>query len=64
MTNKKIILLSLVSILLIGSFGIYNFLDIPYYKKHRFTNLDQVDGQSLQTTIRTDKIEKKYILVK
>jgi len=39
--------------------SIYNFLDIPYYKKHRFTNLDQVDGQSLQTTIRTDKIEKK-----
>jgi len=39
--------------------SIYNFLDIPYYKKHRFTNLDQVDGQSLQTTIRTDKTEQK-----
>jgi hypothetical protein len=39
--------------------SIYNFLDIPYYRKHRFTNLDQIDGHSPQTIIRIDKIEQK-----
>jgi len=39
--------------------SIYDFLDIPYYQKHRFTNLEQVDGHNFQTTIRTDKTEQK-----
>ena len=40
--------------------GIYDFLDIPYYKSHKFTNLDQVDNKnSTHTTLRTDKIERK-----
>ena len=34
-------------------------MDIPYYQKHRFTNLEQVDGHNFQTTIRTDKTEQK-----
>jgi hypothetical protein len=37
---------------------LYNFLEVPFYKKHRFINLDQVDTKQIQTIIRTDKIQK------
>ena len=39
--------------------NLYNFLEIPFYKKHRFTNLDQVNTSFVQTTIRTNVIKKK-----
>lgn len=40
---------------------LYNFLNIPVFKKHKFTGLKQVDINSKQTKIRTNKIEvKKY----
>ena len=37
---------------------IYYFLGVPYFE-HRFTNLNQVDGSTIHTRIRTDKIEVK-----
>jgi hypothetical protein len=42
--------------------NIYNFLEIEYYKEHKFTSLKQVDfSKGDQTTIRTDKVSlKKY----
>lgn len=39
--------------------NLYNFLEIPFYKNHKFTNLDQVDTKQDQTIIRTDKIKIK-----
>lgn len=41
---------------------LYNFLEIEYYKEHRFNNLEQVDfSKGEQTKIRTDKVSlKKY----
>ena len=36
---------------------LYKFLKIPYYKKHRYTDLEQIDGSTEQTKIRTKKIE-------
>jgi hypothetical protein len=35
---------------------IYEFLEIPYFNKHRFVDLDQVDEKSSQTIIRTKNI--------
>ena len=38
---------------------LYKFLDIPYYKGHKFTNLKQVDTKGIKPSIvRTNKIEK------
>ena len=38
---------------------IYRFLNVPYYKKHRFNNLNQVDiSGSMHTTIRTKEIKQ------
>jgi hypothetical protein len=39
--------------------NLYDFLKIPFYKNHKFTNLDQVDTKQEQTVIRTDKIKIK-----
>jgi len=37
---------------------IYNFLEIPFYKDHSFTNLKQVDfSKGTQTKIRTDSVK-------
>ena len=36
---------------------LYKFLKIPYYKKHRYEDLDQIDEKHEQTKIRTDKIK-------
>tara|TARA_Y100000816_G_C26042742_1_gene546223 strand:- start:408 stop:1136 length:729 start_codon:yes stop_codon:yes gene_type:complete len=36
---------------------LYKFLKIPYYKKHRYTDLEQIDGSTEQTKIRTKKVE-------
>ena len=39
---------------------LYEFLNIPYYNKHKFVNLNAIDNsQSSHTDIRTDKIEQK-----
>ena len=42
--------------------NLYNFLELEYYKGHKFTNLKQVDfSKGEQTKIRTDKVSlKKY----
>ena len=40
-------------------YKLYKFLNIPFYKKHKFTNLKQVDITNNQTKIRTRKIEVK-----
>jgi len=38
----------------------YKFLNVPYYKEHRFNNLNQVDiNKTKYTTIRTKEIKKK-----
>ena len=38
---------------------LYKFLDIPYYKDHKFTNFKQVDTKGIKPSIiRTNKIEK------
>ena len=38
---------------------IYDFLNIPYFKNHKFKNLNQVDDKKNKpTTIRTNNIEK------
>jgi len=39
--------------------NLYKFLNIPIFKKHRFTNLKQVDTKNDQTKIRTDKVKIK-----
>jgi hypothetical protein len=39
--------------------NLYNFLEVPFYKKHKFTNIDQVDTRSDQTIIRTTEIKIK-----
>jgi hypothetical protein len=38
---------------------LYKFLNIPVFKKHKFTSLKQVDTTNNQTKIRTNKIEVK-----
>jgi hypothetical protein len=39
--------------------NLYDFLKIPFYKNHKFTNLNQVDTKQDQTIIRTDEIKIK-----
>ena len=38
---------------------IYKFLNIPFYEKHFYTNLKQVDKSTKQTIIRTQSIDLK-----
>jgi hypothetical protein len=38
---------------------IYKFLNIPFYEKHFYTNLKQVDESTKQTIIRTQSIDLK-----
>jgi hypothetical protein len=40
--------------------NIYSFLDIPFYKKHYYCNLKQVDSTTEQTIIRTENIKIEY----
>ena len=40
--------------------NLYRFLEIPFYNKHRFNNLNQVDSdESDHTKIRTGEVTKK-----
>ena len=62
MKNKKIILISLVSILIIGSFGIYNFLDIKISsKKEGLTNSVILQITKTGLKFKKNEIQKKNI---
>ena len=45
--------------------NLYRFLEIPFYNKHRFNNLNQVDSdESDHTKIRTGEVTKKIYVDK